>query len=97
MIFSHHRYHPSNDACYYHFFNHNYLHYFFKSTFFVELGVGEESISMLKEMYEANKIVLIEHLEVTGISSPQLVAVDWRLDYAIRLHLNLPCDPNPAL
>lgn len=51
---------------------------------FLELGVGEGTVSMLRSLYESNKDTIVNHLEVTGIALPELIGVDWRLDYAIR-------------
>ena len=69
--------------------HHYYLHeciymYILVFLIFVELGVSEGTISMLRGLYESNKDTIINHLEVTGIALPELIGVDWRLDYGIR-------------
>ena len=54
------------------------------STVLTDLAISPANVTMLKEMYEQNRGPLLEHIEMTGISAPQLVGVDWRLDYGIR-------------
>lgn len=39
---------------------------------------------MLSDLYETNRETLVDHLKITGIAAPELIGVDWRLDYAIR-------------
>ena len=46
--------------------------------------MNEETMDMLRDLYESNKDTLVQHLERTGIGAPELIGVDWRLDYAIR-------------
>ena len=49
-----------------------------------DLAVSAVRARSLADMYEQNKEPLVSHLDSIGISAPQLVGVDWRLDYAIR-------------
>ena len=39
---------------------------------------------LICELYEQHSGTLIAHMEVSGIAFPELIGIDWRLDYSIR-------------
>mmetsp|Transcript_8955 Transcript_8955/g.9472 ORF Transcript_8955/g.9472 Transcript_8955/m.9472 type:complete len:183 (-) Transcript_8955:140-688(-) len=51
---------------------------------FHEHSLSNEVSELLCELYNQHQENIINHLENTGISSPIIVDIDWRLDYSIR-------------
>jgi hypothetical protein len=49
-----------------------------------ELGAGEEATGALTALYAEHSELLVEHLSATGIAAPEVVGVDWRLDYSVK-------------
>lgn len=57
-------------------------------------GVKDSVTSALIELYDTHSTPLINHMELTGIASPEIVGIEWRLDYSCRSKhggkINLP-------
>jgi len=51
-----------------------------------EVGVDhtEATIKSLIELYATHRDTIVAHMEETGIASPSLVDISWRLDYSVR-------------
>lgn len=48
-----------------------------------ECGVGAETATVLTELYSTHLETLTAHMLRTGIALPEIVDIDWRLDYAV--------------
>lgn len=46
--------------------------------------MSEELAGLICDLYEQHSGTLISHMEATGIAFPELLGMDWRLDYSIR-------------
>lgn len=49
-----------------------------------EQGLAQSLVDTILSLYAQYAELLAKHLNKMGISLPQLVGVEWRLDYAIR-------------
>lgn len=47
-------------------------------------AVGDDVTRSICDLYEQHSGTLIAHMETSGISFPELIGMDWRLDYSIR-------------
>lgn len=51
-----------------------------------ELGIdpSEPTMRSLTDLYGTHRETIVAHMEATGIASPALVDISWRLDYSVR-------------
>eukprot|EP01038_Epipyxis_sp_PR26KG_P009213 gene9213-12424_t len=49
-----------------------------------EQGCSVGVIDIISGLYEQHTSTIIEHIEDTGIAAPEIIGIDWRLDYSIR-------------
>ncbi len=49
-----------------------------------EQGLSQELMDVIAAFYEQHAETIISHLGRIGISFPQIVGLDWRLDYMVR-------------
>jgi hypothetical protein len=50
----------------------------------LEQGIGAEVIDVIVGFYQQHQETIERYLGRVGISFPQIVGVDWRLDYMVR-------------
>jgi hypothetical protein len=51
---------------------------------FNEHGVSADVTNALSELFSQHRDTLIQHMLATGIALPEIVDIDWRLDYNVR-------------